>query len=265
MRIPFFTADFSAEQERKKKLAEETVKKREDEAPITALIEKHFDTVLHTAILTSAVLGSVYFWRRNLRRFPTANHVTPELIARKKPLVGYVTSVGDGDNFRFYHTPGGWLTGWHWLRKIPTGQKALKDQTIHVRLAGIDAPECAHFGKPAQPYSAEALAWLRGKLLNRRVRVQLYQRDQYTRVVGMCWYWKWGIWKQNVSLEMLQVGLATVYTSAGSVYGEIEQDLLKAEKTARSKKVGMWKLGEKYESPAAYKQRTGQAPDNQTF
>lgn len=27
---------------------------------------------------------------------------------------------------------------------------------ISVRLAGVDAPECAHFGMPAQPYGEEA-------------------------------------------------------------------------------------------------------------
>lgn len=67
-------------------------------------------------------------------------------------------SVGDADNFRFYHTPG---IGWRWplkFRRVPTTQKGptarfiiqmsvsdrclgLLNQTIHIRIAGVDAPE----------------------------------------------------------------------------------------------------------------------------
>ncbi|KAI6020514.1 hypothetical protein EDC04DRAFT_2738026, partial [Pisolithus marmoratus] len=54
--------------------------------------------------------------------------------------------MGDADNFRSYHTPG---IGWRWFRRVPTLAKDLKDQTIHIRIAGIDAPEGGHFGRPA--------------------------------------------------------------------------------------------------------------------
>lgn len=68
-------------------------------------------------------------------------------------------SVGDADNFRLYHTPG---IGWNWplkFRRIPSTSKGerlyltedfrlfnlcvadLKDQTLHIRIAGVDAPE----------------------------------------------------------------------------------------------------------------------------
>ena len=32
-----------------------------------------------------------------------------------------------------------------WLRKIPTTRKDLKDETLMIRLCGVDAPEGAHF------------------------------------------------------------------------------------------------------------------------
>ena len=107
-------------------------------------------------------------------------------------------SVGDADNFRLYHTPG---FGWRWpikFRIIPSKTKGnlynlkqsstkfrsdLKDQTIHIRIAGVDAPEAAHFGRPAQPYSAEALAWLKNAIEGKMVYCQLIQRDQYSRIV----------------------------------------------------------------------------------
>lgn len=45
--------------------------------------------------------------------------------------------MGDGDNFRLYHTPGGKLTGWGWLpwKKVPTLKKELRDKTVRFFLA----------------------------------------------------------------------------------------------------------------------------------
>lgn len=75
-------------------------------------------------------------------------------------LKGCFDSVGDGDNFRFFHTPT--LSGYSWpfkFRRIPSTTKGtryehrklsqpdldapldLKDETLHIRLAGVDAPE----------------------------------------------------------------------------------------------------------------------------
>lgn len=75
-------------------------------------------------------------------------------------------------------------------------------------MAGIDAPEvrvissssssrlfihplliyfiqAAHFGKPAQPFAEDALAWLKGKVEGKTVYCQLISRDQYSRVVSL--------------------------------------------------------------------------------
>lgn len=85
---------------------------------------------------------------------------------------------------------------------------ALKDQTIHVRIAGVDAPEVrhsctahfigrrsiahddddlwsqgAHYGRPGQPHAEESLAWLRNRIHGKTVYCQLIRKDQYGRVV----------------------------------------------------------------------------------
>jgi endonuclease YncB( thermonuclease family) len=60
---------------------------------------------------------------------------------------------------------------------------SLGRETIHVRLAGIDAPESGHFGMPAQPFSQEAKQWLSDRLLHRIVTIQPLRRDQYHRLV----------------------------------------------------------------------------------
>lgn len=43
--------------------------------------------------------------------------------------------MGDGDNFRLFHTPGGRLTGWEWMpgRKVPTKREELKDRTVRFK------------------------------------------------------------------------------------------------------------------------------------
>lgn len=78
-----------------------------------------------------------------------------------------------------------------------------------MRLAGIDAPECAHFGRASQPFSAEALEWLRNCVGGRRVRARLHSADQFGRVVASVTVRR-GLRKRDVGLEMLRAGMATL-------------------------------------------------------
>lgn len=96
---------------------------------------KETRTLIPTVILTGSILALVRI-RRRLRRFPDASSISPAFI-RKRSLFGRVTSVGDGDGFRMYHTPGGKLTGWGWLpwKKVPTSKKDLKDKTVSLSLS----------------------------------------------------------------------------------------------------------------------------------
>ena len=86
-------------------------------------------TIISTIALTSACIGFYKFYRTFLRRIPAAVNINPSFF-RKRSVFGQVTSVGDGDNFRVFHTPGGWLAGWGWWRPIPKDKKALKNKTV---------------------------------------------------------------------------------------------------------------------------------------
>jgi hypothetical protein len=90
-------------------------------------------TVLLTAVSTVTLLGLARFYRRRLKRVPTAGHIEPGAY-RSRTLLGRVTSVGDGDNFHLFHTPGGRLAGWGWLRRVPSSRAHLKNQTVGVSL-----------------------------------------------------------------------------------------------------------------------------------
>lgn len=217
-------------------------------------------TIFATAVLTSSLIGFHRIYRTFLRRIPIASSIQQSYF-RKRSILGKVTSIGDGDNFRIYHTPGGWLAGWGWLpwRRVPTEKKALKDQTIHVRIAGVDAPELAHFGRPSQPYGQEALEWLTSYLAGRRVRAYVYRADQYQRVVATAYVWK-GLIRRDVGLQMIRAGLATVYEAkTGAEFGEgAEEKYKKAMWWAKTRRKGMWAGASKnFESPREYKMKHG--------
>ncbi|EXJ87106.1 hypothetical protein A1O3_04064 [Capronia epimyces CBS 606.96] len=223
-------------------------------------------TISAAVVLTAASLGCFTFYKAYLRRIPQAVNINPGFF-RRRSIVGKVTSVGDGDNFRIYHTPGGRLAGWGWFpgRRVPTDKKKLKGQTIHVRLAGIDAPELAHFGRPSQPYAPEALDWLTAYVLGKRVRAYVYKIDQYSRVVGTVYVWK-GLLRRDVGLQILRAGLATVYEAkSGAEFGDgLEKKYRSAEWWAKTKRKGMWAASNKdYESPRAYKTRHGMGAPQQ--
>ena len=108
-------------------------------APATSTSSKPLDwswraytepqTIVATVALTSACIGFYKFYRTFLHRIPAAGNISPAFF-RKRSVFGQVTSVGDGDNFRIFHTPGGWLAGWGWWRPIPLEKKALKNNTV---------------------------------------------------------------------------------------------------------------------------------------
>jgi endonuclease YncB( thermonuclease family) len=224
-------------------------------------------------LLTTTALSLRAFHVTYLRRIPTAAHIPPSYL-RRRTLLGRVVAVGDGDNFRLFHTPGGRLAGWGWFparRKEGVGKdgKALVGQSVSVRIAGVDAPEMAHFGRPAQPGGKEALDWLTSYLLGRRVRARLWRKDQYGRVVASVSVRRgWWPWRRDVALEMVRRGLATVYEAkSGAEFGGRKEVYVRAEERARKAGVGMWREksvwkrvlggGERVETPMEFKRRMG--------
>ncbi len=213
-------------------------------------------TIIATSILTASVLGGFYIYKMYLRRIAESRKL-PLSFMRHRTMLGYVTSVGDGDNFHFYHTPGGILAGWYWLRPVPkVNQRGLGKQTLHVRLCGVDAPERSHFGKPAQKWGDEALAWLRSYVLGRRVRVKPLSIDQYNRVVGKVTILKWN-GRRDISAEMIRQGWGVVYEGKKTAeFDGNEHKYRRLEVKAKKKKLGIWQQGvKKVVTPGTYKRK----------
>ena len=97
----------------------------------TSLLEPR--TLIPSVALTVTTVAGVRLYKSYLRRIPTINHIKPDYF-RRRSLFGQVTSVGDADNFRLYHTPGGRLAGWGWLpwKTVPTKRDQLTKQTVSM-------------------------------------------------------------------------------------------------------------------------------------
>ncbi|KAK3074114.1 putative endonuclease lcl3 [Teratosphaeriaceae sp. CCFEE 6253] len=257
---------------RSTKRTDDKTREADDRPPVNSKDWSHYttpQTIAACVFTTATTLALIRVYKNYLRRIPTVDYLKPGLF-RRRSLYGYVTRVGDADNFHLYHTPGGRFAGWGWLpgRHVAEMKGAqLKGKTMHVRIAGVDAPEAAHFGKPAQPHAAEALEWLKGYVLHRYVRVRVFRRDQYERVVCSVARRRWVVWRTDVGYEMLRRGWATVYEAKfGSEFGGMEGKYREAERGAKKRGVGMWQepglvgklLGRErvVETPREYKTRT---------
>ena len=122
------------------------------------------------------------------------------------------------------------------------------DIEIIVELVGIDAPEMAKRGKPAQPYGKEAKEYLAGMILNRTVDIKGYGVTWWSRVRGVL-----SLEGKNINLEMVKAGWAEVERE------KLPEDFdtipyLEAERKAKSTNFGMWVQGGEYISPRKWRE-----------
>jgi hypothetical protein len=100
---------------------------------LTAFDWQHYtqpSIIIPSVLLTVTTLFMVHIYKKYLRRIPSTEYIRPGFF-RRRSLFGTVTRVGDGDNFRLFHTPGGRLAGWGWTwRRVPTNKKVLSAKTV---------------------------------------------------------------------------------------------------------------------------------------
>ena len=94
-----------------------------------------------------------------------------------------------------------------------------------IRLSNIDAPEMD------QPYGKESYLSLKQKAEGNIVSIVSHTKDRYGRTIGLILYKG-----RNLNKEMISEGSAWVYTKYN-----IDPSLPETEKTARNKKLGLWK------------------------
>jgi|11BtaG_2_1085332.scaffolds.fasta_scaffold00001_88 endonuclease YncB( thermonuclease family) len=117
-----------------------------------------------------------------------------------------------------------------------------KQESMSIRLAGIDAPETAHADRKAQPYAEKAKAIARD-LINKAKDVRLVTSPDdttYGRQVGMIY-----VDGKNLNLELVRRGAAAYlpYKSKGKPPIYNQQAFESAQEYAQDSKRGMWKTG----------------------
>jgi len=125
-------------------------------------------SIILTAFLSSSKL------------YNTAEDIPSEQIKSKATLHGVVVKVIDGDTFRLRHLPNFFLMG--------NLMGRLSSKTISVRIAAVDTPETAKFGKNGQPLGERSKKFCEIETIKQKVAIKLLSRDQYNRVIASVTY-----------------------------------------------------------------------------
>lgn len=109
-------------------------------------------------------------------------------------------------------------------------------------------------GEESQPFAERAKDKLKSLVDGKTVVVELQNRDQYGRAIGIVKIPYFYIFEQDIAPELLKNGLAVVYKGVGSCFGSHENKLLycKKEQSAKAKRKGIWSQ-KLMETPAEYK------------
>lgn len=139
---------------------------------------------------------------------------TLSFASQAKSVSGKVMQVKDGDTVVIQPEDGG--------------------QFFTCRLYGIDTPEITHGRKPGQPYGEEASKELKKLILGQHVQVETTGAKTYKREV--CIIKKDGA---DINLEMVRKGYAWAYKQY--LKRPYASDYIDAERSARDKRLGLWK------------------------
>ena len=83
------------------------------------------------------------------------------------------------------------------------------------------------------------------------MQTKLLKKDQYGRVVGKVEAGG----SLDISLGLLQNGLATIYRGKGADYDDQKEIFESFQKAAKQNRVGMWSLGDEMTTPAEFKRQ----------
>lgn len=127
----------------------------------------------------------------------------------------------------------------HKVRWVADGDTIILEDGRHVRYLGINAPETAHDGQPAQPFGNAARRYNRRLVAHQMVRLEFdhERRDRFGRWLAHV-YRRDSLW---VNRAMVTEGLAIyLYTPKNTKHGRA---LLAAQQEAMQARRGLWQPG----------------------
>lgn len=161
--------------------------------------------------------------------YQTVADIPVSILENHQILYGYVERVIDGDTIRIRHIPHYMLqqiSGTD-VSSIVTWEGPIGNNTIVVRMYGIDAPETAkRKSEVSQPFGEEAKEFTEGLIFHKVVAIKPLRKDKYQRLVGEVETYSSGSVISStaasvpidLSLELVSRGLATLYTGGGAEY-----------------------------------------------
>ena len=161
----------------------------------------------------------------------------------------------DGDTIRVRHCP----TRFNCPKPDPNIRR-IYDSTLSIRLYGVDCPELQKrkSGPPSQPFAEEAKEITYDLILGRKVQIKLLRKDQYGRAIGKV-LTSLRVFppfsRKDISVELTQRGLATIYTGRGAEYDGNRELFEAKQEQAKKKRRGVWSLGDSMVSPAEFKRQ----------
>mmetsp|Transcript_20896 Transcript_20896/g.25621 ORF Transcript_20896/g.25621 Transcript_20896/m.25621 type:complete len:247 (-) Transcript_20896:495-1235(-) len=229
----------------------------------TALYASATSTLLSTSIIFGTIGTDIYIpvTTTNIAttskplmspwnfRYDTASDIPKASFKNEKPIYGRVVKVIDGDTLRMRHLP------FFPIQRSGDYSGLLSENTISVRVYGVDTPELGKFGKESMFKAEEARDYTKNKIDGKIVKVKLLKKDQYGRVIGRVTVKPIPILpKQDLSIGLAKNGYATLYTGGGAQYDGRKSLLEDAIKKSQTKRKGMWANGvEGVIDPADYK------------
>jgi len=130
--------------------------------------------------------------------------------------------------------------GYYYVKRVFDGDTVMLENGTKIRLLGINTPEVEHRNKSGQPGGEKAKRWLEQAVLGKKIRVQkdIEKKDKYGRTLAHIFTQN----RRHINLELVELGLATVNIHPPNL--KFTDELLRAQKLAESKKLGIWEYPE---------------------
>lgn len=159
-----------------------------------------------------------------VQQFETVDQVPKSYFDQHKSIYAYVERVIDGDTIRVRHIP---AYKFRLIEPVPLEKRGIAEETLSIRIYGVDTPEVAKRGQAAQPFAEEAKEFTSNFCFHRMVKITFLRKDQYRRAVcvvqtlgrgGFLLNWFPGLRPRDLSIELASAGLAELYTGGGAEY-----------------------------------------------
>jgi len=155
----------------------------------------------------------------------TVGMVPKAYFEENRSIYGYTERILDGDTIRVRHVPGYSFTN---QTPEPLAKRGIADDTLLIRLYGVDCPEIAkNKNQTTQPFGEEAKQFTSNLVYHQMVKVTFLRRDRYGRAIAMVETLPAGgyllsglpgLGTRDLTLELAREGLAELYKGGGAEY-----------------------------------------------